>query len=61
MSQSTNMQQDHDSHPSLKTPSAAIILENGSVFWGQGLGAKKANIGELCFNTSQTGLPRNTY
>ena len=49
------MQLDHDSHPSLKTPSAALILENGKVFWGQGLGAKTANIGELCFNTSQTG------
>lgn len=49
------MQQDHDSHSSLKPPSAAIVLENGNVFWGQGLGAKKANIGELCFNTSQTG------
>jgi carbamoyl-phosphate synthase small subunit len=36
-------------------PTAALILENGRVFWGQGMGAKTANIGELCFNTSQTG------
>ena len=49
------MQKDLHSPPSLKPPSAALILENGKVFWGQGLGAKKANIGELCFNTSQTG------
>jgi len=46
---------DFDHHPSLKPPSAALILENGKVFWGQGMGAKTANIGELCFNTSQTG------
>tara|TARA_Y100001970_G_scaffold291786_1_gene430300 strand:- start:1146 stop:2318 length:1173 start_codon:yes stop_codon:yes gene_type:complete len=37
------------------SPSAALILENGEVFWGDGMGAKVANIGELCFNTSQTG------
>ena len=47
--------QDHKSHPALKPPSAALILEDGKVFWGHGLGAKTANIGELCFNTSQTG------
>ena len=35
--------------------SAAIILENGEVLWGYGLGTKKSVIGELCFNTSQTG------
>ena len=36
-------------------PSAALILENGEIFWGEGMGAEKANVGELCFNTSQTG------
>ena len=35
--------------------SAALILENGEVFWGYGLGVKKSVVGELCFNTSQTG------
>ena len=35
--------------------SAALVLENGEVLWGFGLGAKKAIVGELCFNTSQTG------
>ncbi|OUW95098.1 MAG: carbamoyl phosphate synthase small subunit [Pelagibacteraceae bacterium TMED237] len=35
--------------------SAALILENGEVLWGYGLGAKKSVVGELCFNTSQTG------
>ena len=34
---------------------AAIILENGEVLWGYGLGVKKSVVGELCFNTSQTG------
>ena len=38
-------------HPS----SAALILENGEILWGKGIGAEKSSIGELCFNTSQTG------
>ena len=39
----------------IKNKSAALILENGEVLWGYGLGVKKSVIGELCFNTSQTG------
>ena len=35
--------------------SAVLVLENGEVLWGYGLGVKKAIVGELCFNTSQTG------
>ncbi len=34
---------------------AALIFENGEVLWGYGLGVKKSVIGELCFNTAQTG------
>ena len=34
---------------------AALILENGQIFWGQSLGAAKTSIAELCFNTSITG------
>ncbi len=34
---------------------AALVFENGEVLWGYGLGAQTAVIGELCFNTSQTG------
>ena len=41
--------------PQLNNKTAALILENGEVLWGYGLGAKKSVIGELCFNTSQTG------
>ena len=40
---------------SFNKPSAALILENGMVFLGHGIGKKTAKIGELCFNTSQTG------
>ena len=36
-------------------PTAALILENGQILWGKGMGALTANVGELCFNTSQTG------
>ena len=49
------MQQNQDSSSLHNEPTAALILENGKVFWGQGMGSKIANIGELCFNTSQTG------
>ena len=41
--------------PQLNNKTAALILENGEVLWGYGLGVKKTVVGELCFNTSQTG------
>ena len=44
-----------DKTPQLRPPSAALILENGEILWGHGLGTKKAAIAEICFNTSQTG------
>ena len=50
-----NMQQSLDNSLITINPTAAIILENGEIFWGQGLGAKASKVGELCFNTSQTG------
>ena len=34
---------------------AALILDDGSVFWGNGAGAQISTTGELCFNTSITG------
>jgi len=32
-----------------------LVLADGSVFWGQGLGATGAAVGEVCFNTAMTG------
>ena len=49
------MEEDLNSQFIVKKPTAALILENGEVFWGRGFGAETYNIGELCFNTSQTG------
>ena len=49
------MQQKKNIPPFTNKPNAALILENKKIFWGKGLGAKTAKIGELCFNTSQTG------
>jgi len=49
------MQLDKEIKNFKNVPTAAVILENGEVFWGKGMGAKVAKIGELCFNTSQTG------
>lgn len=34
---------------------AALVLDDGRVFWGQGIGAVGSTIGEVCFNTSITG------
>jgi len=34
---------------------AAIVLDDGSVFWGRGAGIEGVAVGEICFNTSMTG------
>ena len=44
--------------PSSARPSdatAALVLADGSVFWGHGIGAAGVRVGEVCFNTSMTG------
>jgi carbamoyl-phosphate synthase small subunit len=37
-----------------------LVLADGSVFWGSGLGAEGCASGELCFNTSMTGYQEIT-
>ena len=34
---------------------AALVLGDGTVFWGSGVGAVGQAVGEVCFNTSLTG------
>ena len=34
---------------------AALVLDDGSVFWGRGAGAVGSAVGEVCFNTAVTG------
>jgi carbamoyl-phosphate synthase small subunit len=34
---------------------AALVLADGSVYWGRGVGAAGVTVGEVCFNTSMTG------
>jgi len=34
---------------------AALVLADGTVFWGRGAGCQGIAIGEICFNTSITG------
>jgi carbamoyl-phosphate synthase small subunit len=34
---------------------AALVLADGTIFWGRGLGAPGISTGEVCFNTSMTG------
>ncbi|HLW26744.1 MAG TPA: carbamoyl-phosphate synthase domain-containing protein, partial [Kiloniellales bacterium] len=36
-------------------PTAALVLSDGTIFRGQGLGAARQQVGEVCFNTSMTG------
>jgi carbamoyl-phosphate synthase small subunit len=42
---------------SLRPPgaNAVLVLADGTVFWGRGLGAATRKAGEVCFNTSMTG------
>ena len=39
----------------VKKHDAVLIIENGKVFWGYGIGFKCQSLGEICFNTSMTG------
>ena len=34
---------------------AALVLADGTVFWGRGIGAAGTRVGEVCFNTSMSG------
>ncbi|HSE79955.1 MAG TPA: glutamine-hydrolyzing carbamoyl-phosphate synthase small subunit [Alphaproteobacteria bacterium] len=34
---------------------AALVLGDGTVYWGMGIGATGTTVGEVCFNTSMTG------
>ena len=36
-------------------PSAVLVLADGAVFEGKGLGATGTSVGEVCFNTAMTG------
>ena len=36
-------------------PTAALVLADGQVFYGEGCGAEGSAVGEVCFNTAMTG------
>ena len=38
-----------------QSPTALLILEDGTIFEGFGFGAESIRVGEVCFNTSMTG------
>ena len=38
-----------------QTPTAALVLDSGEVFYGIGIGATGHAVGEVCFNTAITG------
>jgi carbamoyl-phosphate synthase small subunit len=42
-----------DSMPSDRN--AALVLADGTIFWGYGIGANGVAVGEVCFNTAITG------
>ncbi len=44
-----------DHIPPHKDITAVLVLADGSIFWGYGVGATKDIVGEVCFNTSITG------
>ncbi len=41
--------------PAPKGATGVLVLADGSVFWGRGVGAVGHSVGEVCFNTSMTG------
>jgi carbamoyl-phosphate synthase small subunit len=43
-----------------KDATGVLVLSDGSIFWGRGLGAEGIATGELCFNTSMTGYQEIT-
>lgn len=51
----TSEGQNKDSPQRPKDATGVLVLADGSVFWGRGLGASGSASGELCFNTSMTG------
>ena len=49
---------DNKAHPAAPPHggiTAALVLDDGTVFWGQGVGTAGSAVGEVCFNTSMTG------
>lgn len=38
-----------------RQPTAALVLADGTVFWGQGCGATGEAVAEICFNTAMSG------
>ena len=56
MAQNRNSGRPHAAPQALRTsPTAVLILSDGSIFPGIGFGAATINVGEVCFNTSMTG------
>lgn len=43
------------SRSSSSRATAAVVLADGTVFWGRGAGAVGVAVGEICFNTATTG------
>jgi len=43
------------SQPTSKVFTGVLVLANGTVLRGTGLGATGAAVGEVCFNTAMTG------
>jgi carbamoyl-phosphate synthase small subunit len=41
--------------PQPASATAVLVLADGSVFWGRGVGAEGQAVGEVCFNTGMTG------
>jgi carbamoyl-phosphate synthase small subunit len=41
--------------PAPSGATAALVLADGTVFWGRGIGAAGSAVAEVCFNTSMTG------
>ncbi len=55
-SDAATMDKDHSPTPwPARTITAVLVLEDGTIIEGQGLGATGEAVGEVCFNTAMTG------
>lgn len=51
----TNMPTPGSGLPPSPDVTAVLVLADGTILWGYGLGATGAAVGEICFNTAMTG------
>src|SRR5262245_40949972 len=55
MTETATSPREQGQSPSRRRITGALVLADGTVFEGEGLGATGKAVGEVCFNTAMTG------